>query len=243
MPKPVKTEFDVSYGSQPKQKLDIYWPTGKKTGNTTIVFYHGGSWKGGNKSVYKFVGKRLAGMGFTAVLANYRLYPEVVYPDFIKDSLRAIEWSSKNLLPTKIILMGHSAGAFNGAVLSVDKQYRDKLREFSVKGFIGIGGPYNFKPRPDLRPIFASAKQKPYHLVDMVDKPEIPMLLMAGKLDWIVSYKNSLSLASQVRACKGKVVLRIFPHLEHFSLIAPLYPGLAWLAPVRKEIKKFVSSL
>lgn len=243
MPKPIKTELDIPYDSQPKQKLDIYWPAGKKHHNTTIIFYHGGSWKSGSKSAYKFVGNRLANMGYTAVLANYRLYPEVVYPDFIKDSLKAIEWSFKNLLPAKIVLMGHSAGAFNGAVLSVDKQYKNKLREFSVKGFIGIGGPYNFKPRPDLRAIFASTKQRPYNLVAMVDKPDIPMLLIAGRLDWVVNYKNSLSLASKIQTCNGKVFVRIFPFLEHFGVIAPLLPGLSWVAPVRKEIKKFVSNL
>jgi pimeloyl-ACP methyl ester carboxylesterase len=242
VPKPIKTELDVAYGTKPKQKLDIYWPTGKKKHNTTIIFYHGGSWRSGSKSTYKFVGKRLARMGYTAVLANYRLYPEVVYPDFVKDSLKAIKWSSENLLPTKIILMGHSAGAFNGAVLSIDKQYRNKLRKFSVKGFIGIGGPYNFKPRPDLRAVFAYTQEHPYNLVAMVDKPDIPMLLIAGRLDWVVSYKNSLCLASQIRACNGKVVLRIFPLLEHFSVIAPLFSGLSWIAPVRKEIKKFVSN-
>ena len=35
----------------------------------------------------------LASRGFVTVIADYRLYPEVKYPDFLADSARAVRWA------------------------------------------------------------------------------------------------------------------------------------------------------
>ena len=48
---PAQTNLDVSYGSDPMQKMDIYLPKGRTVANTkVIILIHGGAWATGDKS-------------------------------------------------------------------------------------------------------------------------------------------------------------------------------------------------
>jgi acetyl esterase/lipase len=65
-----------------------------------------------------------------AVLADYRLYPQVRYPSFIEDSAHAVAWTLKEVQhyggdPKRVYLMGHSAGAYNAAMLALDTNDKD----------------------------------------------------------------------------------------------------------------------
>ncbi len=57
-----------------------------------IVFFYGGAWRGGNKELYRYVAKALARRGYVAVIPDYRIYPEVCYPEFIEDGALAVRW-------------------------------------------------------------------------------------------------------------------------------------------------------
>ena len=54
-----------------------------------VVFFYGGSWNRGDRAQYRFVGEALAARGIVTVIPDYRLYPEVRYPDFLKDNAAA----------------------------------------------------------------------------------------------------------------------------------------------------------
>ena len=85
----VERHADVSYGSDPRQRLDVYSPP--RAGNRpVVVFWYGGSWVTGRKSEYRFVGTTLAEHGIVAVIADYRLYPQVHFPAFDEDGARAV---------------------------------------------------------------------------------------------------------------------------------------------------------
>ena len=70
---------DVAYGPLPRQHLDIYAPKARAAGRPVVVFFYGGSWDSGDKASYSWVGQALAGQGYVAVVANYRLYPQVIW--------------------------------------------------------------------------------------------------------------------------------------------------------------------
>ena len=72
-----------AYGANPRQRLDVYAPRGAKGDAPLAVFFYGGSWDSGRRQDYNWVGKALASRGFVTVIADYRLYPEVKYPDFL----------------------------------------------------------------------------------------------------------------------------------------------------------------
>src|SRR4051812_41642846 len=75
-----KVHKNIAYGDNAMQKLDIYEPENPDAAKTVIVFFYGGSWQNGSKDDYRFVGQALTSKGYTVVIPNYRLYPEVYYP-------------------------------------------------------------------------------------------------------------------------------------------------------------------
>ncbi len=85
---------DVAYGSDPREKLDVYQPSPQAVSQTprdgypVVVFFYGGTWVSGDRRDYKFIGEALAAQGIVTVVADYRLYPQVRYPDFLADCAR-----------------------------------------------------------------------------------------------------------------------------------------------------------
>ena len=71
---------DLPYGPLPRQKLDVYAPKHHQGLSPVVVFFYGGNWSTGERADYAFVGHALASRGYVAVIADYRLYPEVHYP-------------------------------------------------------------------------------------------------------------------------------------------------------------------
>jgi acetyl esterase/lipase len=235
----LKSQLDVSYGPNPRHKLDIY-PGGSLT--TVVVFWHGGSWKGSDKRIYRFVGRSLARMGYTTILPNYRLHPEVVFPGFIEDGALAVKWLQDTHAPKNIILMGHSAGAFNAAILAFDHSYlkAQAVNLATIKGFIGLSGPYAFNPRSDLKAIFERTPKTRWQPIDLAGKAATPSLLMQGRLDYVVSSTNAPALARKLQQTGNQVRLVMYPLFDHFAILVPFFRGLGWVTSVKKEIRRFL---
>lgn len=118
----------VAFGDDPRHRLDVYVPDDLTGPAPVVVFFYGGSWRNGDREDYLFVGQALASRGFVAVVPDYRLYPEVTFPGFLDDSASAVRWVRDSIAgyrgdPDRIFLMGHSAGAYNAAMLAVDPRY------------------------------------------------------------------------------------------------------------------------
>ncbi|MDI7066444.1 alpha/beta hydrolase, partial [Klebsiella pneumoniae] len=93
-----------------------------------VVFFYGGSWQNGARSDYLFVGQALTSRGFVAVLPDYRTYPDTRFPGFMEDAAAAVRWARDHAAeyggdPSRIFLMGHSAGAHIVALLATDGHY------------------------------------------------------------------------------------------------------------------------
>ena len=107
-----------------------------------IVFFYGGSWQGGNKSIYKFVGSALARRGYVVIVPDYRVYPEVIYPGFLEDGALAVRWTKDNATrfgadPNMLFVMGHSAGAYMAAMLALDSRWLGTRRAFAPSRYRG----------------------------------------------------------------------------------------------------------
>ena len=114
--------LDIAYGSHPRQKLDVYMPLDTRKPAPVFVFFYGGNWTSGTRTFYRFVGEAFAARGIVTVLPDYRLHPEVNFPDFVDDSARAVRWAIDNASkhggdPSKLFIGGHSAGAYNAALV------------------------------------------------------------------------------------------------------------------------------
>ena len=158
-------EAGIAYGSDPRQRLDIYRPTRRApaAGWPVVVFFYGGSWNEGERADYRFVAEALAARGILTLVADYRLYPQVRYPEFLHDSARALAYGFEHATrlggdPQKVFVMGHSAGAYNAAMLALDARWLAATGHGpgELAGLVGLAGPYDFLPmtNPDTQPVF-----------------------------------------------------------------------------------------
>jgi acetyl esterase/lipase len=128
----VKVTADVDYvpnAEYPdgKDRLDVYAPAGASRA-PVIVSIHGGALREGDKSRQAFVGQRLAQAGFVAVVINYRLSPGVMHPAHVEDAAHAVAWTRTHAAeyggdPRNLFVIGHSAGAYLAALLTLDPRY------------------------------------------------------------------------------------------------------------------------
>lgn len=157
-------EYDWPYGPDPAQKLDLYVPADIQGQQLeVIVFLYGGRWTNGAKQDYRFIGDTLTRKGFIVVIPDYRKYPAVRFPVFVEDVAKALAWVADHITehhgnPTRVHLIGHSAGALIGALLATDSHYlanEGKNRSSLIHDFVGLSGPYAFTPdEPDLEDMF-----------------------------------------------------------------------------------------
>ena len=117
----------LAYGSDPRQRLDLYRPAGYGP-FPVAIFLYGGNWSSGRREMYGFVGGALADAGFLTVVPDYRLYPAVRYPAFLEDCAAAVAWTRRKIMTyggsgAAPCLLGHSAGAYNAAMLTLDGRW------------------------------------------------------------------------------------------------------------------------
>jgi acetyl esterase/lipase len=246
-----KLTSDIAYKPGARGGLDIYTPTFAAPRRPVVVFIYGGNWETGEKAMYRFVGSALAASGLIAVIPDYRVFPEVRFPSFIEDAAAAVRWARDHAAeyggdPTRIVLMGHSAGAQIAAMLTFDRHYLaavnlDPRRD--VKGLVGLAGPYDFLPLHSavLKEIFGSesglAATQP---INFVDGGAPPAFLATGEDDKSVNPGNSTRLAARIREHGGIAEVKIYPGINHQTLIGAFAPPLRVLAPVLRDAVQFI---
>ncbi|MBM3617724.1 MAG: alpha/beta hydrolase [Alphaproteobacteria bacterium] len=240
---------DIAYGTHPRQKLDVYVPDTPTPNADVIVFYYGGTWNMGDKADFKFVGQALASQHFITVIADYRLYPEIRYPTFLQDNALAFKWAHDHIAefggnPQNLFIAGHSAGAYNAMMLTVNGQFlKDVGGERGwIRGTIGIAGPYDFLPFTDPKIIntFSTEEDWKTQPVNYIDAPQPPMLLAHGLGDKTVSPKNSVSLAEKVRRYGSPVTLKEYDGVTHIGIVLSLARGFRYKSPLLEDITAFV---
>ena len=242
---------DVRYAPGDRHELDIYAPAGQ-TAAPVVVFIYGGGWKDGNKAEYKFVAAALAARGFLTVVPDYRLFPQVRFPAFIQDNAAAVAWTRANIAsfggdPRRIFLMGHSAGAYNVAMLTLDKQWLGAVGmdpDRDIVATVGLAGPYDFLPLhdPELEDIFGpSGDLRLSQPITFARGNAPPMFLAAGTADTTVLPRNTEHLADAIRRDGGVVVERIYPGVNHTQIIGAMAGVLHWLAPSMAGVMGFLN--
>ena len=91
--------YDVVYDPAHGTGLTVYPATATRGVAPVAMFLYGGSWQGGRRQDYAFVGQALARCGVTTAIADYRKSPEVVFPVFVEDAARALTWTRDTLAP------------------------------------------------------------------------------------------------------------------------------------------------
>ncbi|MFK8029115.1 MAG: alpha/beta hydrolase [Gammaproteobacteria bacterium] len=241
---------DIRYGSEERLKLDVYQPTVVSDHVPVVVFLYGGGWKDGEKSKYEFVASSLAKAGYVVVIPDYRLYPAVVFPEFVNDGADAVAWALRNANryggdTDNLFVIGHSAGAHIGALLSLNPDYLEE-RGFdlsSITGFIGLSGPYDFLPinTSYLVEVFPEDLREASQPVNYASAEVPPVLLIHGNEDTTVRAKNSQTLADKLVKAGAEVELKIYDGAGHVKTVVALAPPLTFLDESAADIQTFIS--
>lgn len=241
------------YGEGPRNKLNIWVPTGtKKTDRLPVlVWLYGGGWFSGDRDDYGFAGRAFAKQGFIVVIPDYRIVPEGHWPDFLQDSAAAVAWTQKHIAdyggdPGRMALSGHSAGAYNAVMLALDPQWMKAAGSDAsvIRGVAALAGPYDFVPfekggradvaMGDIRPL---DQTQPIHFV-RADAP--PLWLGHGTADDVVRVRNSQHLAAALQKVGGAVTLRTYDGLSHNDLVMALTGPLKYKGPILAETTDFL---
>jgi acetyl esterase/lipase len=245
----------VAYGPQARQRLDIYRPTlaAPAAGWPVVVFFYGGSWNSGERANYRFVAEALAARGVLTLVADYRLYPEVRFPDFLRDSALALAFGLKESArlggnPNRLFVMGHSAGAYNAAMLALDARWLGATGHTPAElaGWIGLAGPYDFLPMTnvDAQPVFFHPNYPPgTQPLEHASAAAPRSFLGAAVSDKLVNpQRNTVALASKLQAANVPVTLKLYERVNHVTLAGAFASPLRWLAPVRDDVLAFIET-
>lgn len=243
----------VSYGPNPRHKLDVYRPTGKPPpgGWPVAVFFYGGSWHWGNRAEYAFVGEALASRGVIALTADYRLYPEVRWPDFLEDSAMATRYALHEAPklggnPARVYVMGHSAGAYNAAMVALDPRWLGAQGQSpsSLAGWIGLAGPYEFLPleNPQAKLVFHHPDYPPgTQPIDYVRRDSPRAFLGAANNDHLVNpVRNTAQMAERMKAVGASVQVKLYDGVDHVTLVASMAWSLRWMSTVLDDVAGFI---
>lgn len=263
-PKQFAAHYNLAYGTDPRQRLDVYQPlpstntSANKSFSTSshtqakpvILFVHGGAWNSGSKDDYLFVGESFTKAGYVTVVMNYRLAPEHQYPDYVRDTALALKWINQHIgsyggNPQQVVVMGHSAGAFN-AIEAVDNQRwlaEVGVPVSSIKAVVGIAGPYSYDFRnDDTRTAFPAGVTPDSVMPDRHVRGDAPPhLLLIGSKDQRVKAINSQNLLRALQAKNIPAQLQVVEGANHISIMATVATRLDWYKDTRQQILDYLA--
>lgn len=147
--------------------------------------------------------------------------------------------------PDRVVLVGHSAGAYNAVMLGLDGRY---LRAAGVdpkvvRAVAGLSGPYDFLPLTDPIAIrtFGQAQDLPAtQPTSFVAQTSPPAFLATGDADTTVYPRNTTRLARKLREAGVEVEERHYAGIDHIRMVLALLRPLRGRAPVLEEMTSFL---
>ena len=145
----MKVVNDIRFADREACLLDLYLPEDGKD-FITVLLMHGGGLTGGSYKGKGFavMAEAFARYGIAMVSAEYRMFPNAKYPDFIEDAAAAVAWVKREIGAWggsgKVYVGGFSAGAYLSMMLCYDPRWlaAQGLGPLDVAGYLhGSGQP------------------------------------------------------------------------------------------------------
>ncbi|AUX86642.1 MULTISPECIES: alpha/beta hydrolase [Acinetobacter] len=218
---------NIAYGLKARHRLDLFKTHKPQLNQPLIIFVHGGAWTHGDKSSYRFVGEAFAREGYDVAVINYHLAPQYIFPSYVDDLTLALNFLSLHqqklaIRTDNVVLMGHSAGAFN--VMSAvyhPQQYELQCRA-QIRAIIGVAGPYHFDYKGD--PLCAEAFDQsvpfqqvmPYYFVA---SNSIKHYLLMAENDQIVGHNNTEDFDRVLKEKGNHSKMIVIPRTGHITVM------------------------
>lgn len=227
-----RTGRGARYGEGARHGIDVYAPPVAHGPAPMAVFFYGGSWDSGRRQDYGWAARAIAAQGFLTLAPDYRLYPEVRFPDFLADCAQAVGWALDQARalggdPDRLVLIGHSAGAYNAAMLALDGRWLEAagVAPGAVHAFAGLSGPYDFLPfkSPITERTFGHAPDlTATQPVNFAHAGAPPAFLATGDKDTTVYPRNTRKLAAALRDKGASVEERHYAGIDHAGTVLAL---------------------
>ncbi|HYD26387.1 alpha/beta hydrolase [Brevundimonas sp.] len=240
----------VSYGDDPRQRLDILAPTAASARPwPVLVFFYGGGWDSGARSQYGWAAHALAARGFVVAMPDYRIVPQVHFPAFIEDAAAATALAGDLAGryggdPRRLGVVGHSAGAHLAMMITLDRRYMAAAGAPDlIRAAAGLAGPYDFLPLDVPASINAFGRAPDLTLTQPVAfvRPDAPPLWLGhGTEDELVHAEDTTILCERMTAVGGRCEAKLYPGLNHADLIATFSPLFRKKAPVLDDVVAFL---
>jgi acetyl esterase/lipase len=217
--------YDLSYGSDPMQKMDLFLPAHRTSSTKVVVFIHGGGWNKGDKTDFFNFPLVFADSGIATVAINYRLANAskgIDYHSILSDIDKAILFlqardSIYNCSFDTHTLLGKSAGGHLALMYAYQKKSIVKVvamaaptdlsdmdllnageMYFCVTNMIGVDDAYQ------------RTLASPLNYTDSV-----ATRLYHSKKDGLVPYHQSVAFYNKIKTLNPENSLVIFENSAH----------------------------
>ncbi|OQP63467.1 hypothetical protein A3860_24300 [Niastella vici] len=228
-----QTYMDVSYGTDAKQKMDVYLPANRDTNNTKLMMLiHGGAWIEGDKADFSIpdIKKLLPEYAFANI--NYRLYSngQNKFPAQEEDVKAAISFllskKAEYKFSKKIVLLGASAGAH--LALLQGYKYASMMAPKAIISYFGptdLAYLYNHPAQAALPNVLAliigftpTQNISIYNAsspINYVTSTSAPTLLLQGDADMLVPVDQANLLKNKLNTAGVTNQVVIYPGEQH----------------------------
>jgi len=224
----LQSQIDIRYADGDRQKLDVFNANDRQA--PVLVYFHGGYWQRGDKSIYSFLATPYSNAGVNVVVVGYDLCPDVSITRISEQAREAMAyiWLHADELKInrdRITVMGHSAGGhITEMMMATDwTAINPDLPLDLVKSGIPIS------PLSYLEPVRLTAalnagirmdEQEAEEQSPMTRHPPItdaPQLVVVGGAETDEFHRQSQMYVDKYATDKRVMSMYIVPDVDHFD--------------------------
>jgi arylformamidase len=238
LPLPEGAVLDIPYGSQPRQKIDLF-PVGL-TQAPTALFFHGGFWSRNGKETFRFLVEPIHRAGFNAAFAGYTLAPLGDFGEIVNDAGRATQWlvahlADFGLARKELVLLGWSAGGHLVAM---------QMDQPGIAAGMVVSGIYDLEPMRigglnDLLRLDESAVER-YSPTRLRPSCAAPLTVAYGTLELPEFQRQSVDFHDAWARLSLPVSLLPLPGHHHHSVLEELYSPSGQLGAELTKLRQLI---
>lgn len=233
---------EVSYGPAQRQQLDIF--SAASPDAPIFVFFHGGYWRALDKSIFSFIAEPFYRDGWTSVLANYTLAPEITLDGIVEQAIQSISYLRRTYPNAKsIVISGHSAGGQLTLMNILNDASRISGEGPPIVAGIPISGVF------ELEPLRYTSINEFLHLdqssaatnspINLIKPSSVPLLVITGGNETLEFQGQSDRFVEDWQANGNRAERYSVDETNHFTVLRPFAdPDSA----LRKKVLSFLAS-
>ena len=235
-----RAQLDISYGTNERHKVDIFWPHGQPLG--LVLFVHGGFWRAFDKNSWSHLAEALVSAGWAVAIPSYRLAPSVSL-ETIGDDVAAALNHVASLVQGPIVLAGHSAGGQLVTMMMTSARKLPKIISQRIVRVMSISGLHDLTPlmKTAMNQDFGLDQKTAQLLSPALQKPalQVPLTCWVGGDERPEFIRQNQLIADAWKAYDISVEVVLEPNKHHFNVIDgltsdihPLFAAVSGALPV-----------